>query len=130
MVNTYDPKDVNVVVDGTILTGFADGTFVSIEQEEENYTMHVGAQGEVSRARSHNRSGTITVTLSQDSPSNTYLNRKANSKETFSVAIVDMNTDETHGGNNCWIEKPADKEFGKEVEEREWVIVVPKLESN
>lgn len=127
-VNTYDPMDVNVIAEGTILTGFADGTFVSIEAEEESYTAHVGAKGEVTRARNANKMGKITITLSQDSPSNAYLSRLEKGKDTFDFSVVDQNFGTTSGGNDCWIEKRANAEYGKEVSEREWIIVVPSLE--
>ncbi|SKB05112.1 phage structural protein [Sporosarcina newyorkensis] len=127
-VNTYDPLDTNVVVNNTILTGFADGTFINVERDEESYTAHVGAKGEVARARNANKMGKITVTLSQDSPSNSILSKMARGKDTFSVSVVDQNFGSTSGGNDCWIEKPPNLEFGKEISEREWIIVVPVLE--
>lgn len=127
-VNTYDPLDVNVVVNGSILTGFADGTYVTVERDEEGYTPHVGAKGEVSRARNANKMGKITVNLSQDSPSNSLLSKLANGKDMFSASVVDQNFGSTSGGNDCWIEKPTNLEFGKEISEREWIIVVPSLD--
>lgn len=127
-VRTYDPQDVNVVVDGTILTGFAEGTFVSIERSEESYVMYVGSKGEVARSVNANKSGTITITLDQTSPSNAVLRRLANSVATFPISVVDQNTGETSGGNNAWVEQPASKEFGNEIGTREWTIVVPELE--
>lgn len=129
-MRTYDPEEVNVIVNGTILTGFADGTFVNVEQDEERYTPYVGAKGEVSRAKNANKMGKITITLSQDSPSNSYMSRLANSSETYPVAVVDQNYGSTSGGNDSWVEKRSSLEFGKEITEREWVIVVPVLEIN
>src|SRR5690554_4135171 len=113
-MNTYDPQDVNVVVNGTILTGFMDGTFITVERDEESYTTHVGSKGEVTRSRNANKLGRITVTLKQDSPSNSYLNRLANGKDTFAVSVVDQNFNASAGGNDAWIERPANLEFGKE----------------
>lgn len=127
-VNTYDPQDTNVIVANTILTGFADGTFVTVERDEEGYTAHVGAKGEVSRARNANKMGKITVTLSQDSPSNSYLAKLAKGKSTFPVSVVDQSFGTTSGGNDCWIEKVPNLEFAKEISEREWAIVVPELD--
>lgn len=126
-VNTYDPLDVNVIVGSTILTGFADGTFVKVEADEDSYTPYVGAKGEVVRARNANKMGTITVTLSQDSPSNSYLSKLERGLDTFSTSVVDQNFDTTSGGNDCWIQKKSSPEYGKDVADREWVIVVPVL---
>lgn len=127
-VVTYDPQDVNVIVDGTFLTGFAEGTFVQIARDEDSYTTYVGSKGEVSRSVNANKMGKITVTLTQNSPSNSYLERLSKSKKTFPVSVVDQNFGESDGGNDCWVEKPADKELGKEIGTREWVFVVPEME--
>jgi hypothetical protein len=130
MVHTYDPIDVNVIVDGTILTGFAEGAFVQVEQEEESYTSYVGAKGEVTRSKNANKMGRITVTLKQSSPSNALLSRLAKSRHTFPVSVVDQNFRATAGGTECWVEKPANMEFGKEAGEREWIFIVSELEIN
>lgn len=130
VVRTYDTEDVNVIVNGTILTGFADGTFVNVERDEESFTPYIGAKGEVSRAKNANKMGKITITLAQDSPSNSYLNRLANSSNTFPTSVVDQNFGSTSGGNDCWIEKPTGTEYGKEISSREWIVVVPFLEIN
>lgn len=124
-VTTYDPRDVMVVVAGTVLTGFAEGTFVQVEKASENYTKYVGAQGEVARARNADPTGTITVTLAQTSPSNAFLNNLAKSKETFSAYVIDRNTRQVQaGGTTCWIQKPAAASWGAEVGSREWTIEV------
>ncbi len=129
MTRQYDPRDVNVIVDSEFLTGFADGTFVSCEKEEDAYETYVGAQGEVVRSRNAHPIGTITVTLEHTSPSNNTLNRLANSRNVFPAYMVDRNTRQTTiGGSECWIQKPADEERGDEVSEVEWVIVVADYE--
>lgn len=126
-VNTYDPLDVNVVVNGTILTGFADGTMIKVEKDEDRYTAKVGTKGEVARARNANEMGKVTVTLSQDSPSNSYLSQLEKGKDTFPVNVVDQNFGVTSGGNDGWILKNPGVEYGKEVSNREWVFVIPKM---
>lgn len=124
-MRTYDPRDVQVIVGGNILTGFADGGFVKCEKQEDNYETHVGAQGEVSRSRNANPLGTITITLQSTSPSNAVLNRLAKSRNTFAARVVDRNTGNvTAGGSECWVQKPADREWGDEVSDVEWVIIV------
>jgi len=124
-VDTYDPRDVMVVVDGTVITGFAEGTFVTAEKASDNYVKYVGAQGEVARSRNADPTGTITVTLNQTSPSNSFLNSLARSKDTFSAFVIDRNTQQVQaGGSECWIQKPASISRGAEIETREWTIEV------
>lgn len=124
-MRTYDPKDVNVIVDGVFLTGFSDGTFINCEKTEDNWTPHVGAQGEVDRARNVNPLGMITLTLKQSSPSNAHLTRLSKSKSTFAVRVVDRNTPETIvGGSECWIVKQPNIERSNEITGQEWQIQV------
>lgn len=128
-MRTYDPKDVNVIVDGKFLTGFADGTFVNCEKEEDSYNTYVGAQGEVVRSKNAHPVGTITVTLEHTSPSNDVLNRLANSGRVFPARMVDRGSRQvTIGGSECWIQKPADEDRGDETTEVEWTIIVADYE--
>ena len=122
---TYDAKQVNVIVAGRFLTGFAEGTFVSCEKDEESFGTHVGAKGEVSRSRNSDPLGTITVNLKADSLSNGFLGSLSTSKDLFAVQVIDSNSGNFKaGGNQCWIEKPAAREFESELSEREWIIKV------
>ena len=130
MVREYDPMNVNVIADGDIMTGFADGTFVSVEQDEENFSTMVGAKGEVSRAKNANKLGTINLTLKHTSPSNARLNQLARSGRLFPVSVVDLNDGSSAGGREAWVEKPANKDWGKEETTREWTIKVAQLEVN
>lgn len=132
-MRTYDPKDVNVVVDGVALTGFAEDTFVSAERTEDNFTEYVGAQGEVAMAESNNRTGEITVTLEGTSPSVEYLNGLANRKgknAIVPVSVVDLNDDSrvVISGAEARVRKPAVYEAGKEIAEREFVLFVSEME--
>jgi len=130
-MENYDPRDVNVIVDGKYLTGFAEGTFVSAEKDEENYTVYVGAKGEVSRARNANPLGTITVTLKNTSPSNAIMNALAKSKDLFGVQVIDANSNtKKAGGSEAWLEKPSNISWGDEIETLEWVIKVADYSSD
>jgi hypothetical protein len=76
-VKTYNPKLINVVVNGILVTGFADGDFVTVETDADLYTATVGATGEVVRTRNLNRMATVTVVLLADSPTNDLLSALA-----------------------------------------------------
>ena len=129
-MKTYDPRNVQVIVDGKFLTGFADGTFVQWEKAEDNWIPHVGGQGEVDRARNVHPLGTITVTLKNVSPGNAVLNQLARSQTTFAARVVDSNTaGVVVGGSECWIIKPADGERSNEITGQEWQIQVADFEA-
>ena len=116
MTKTYDPKRVSVVVDGTYLTGFMDGTFVKSEKNEDNIKAHVGADGEVTFTEVADNTGTITVTLKQNSSSLVKLSTLAKSKKLFSAQIIDQNDGSFRsGGSQCRILKTPAREFGDDV---------------
>lgn len=125
MVTSYDAKDVSVIVNGTYLTGFAEGTFVSYSKDEEQWNVSVGALGDTARAKVNNPLGTITVTLQQTSPQVSMLNKLATSGKLVGVRIIHKGTNtQKVGGNQCFIKKPADGEYSDEVSNREFEISV------
>lgn len=128
---TYDPSDV-VVTFGSIISGFADGTFVKISRNEDAMTLTVGADGLGARARNNNKSGTITITLMQTSQSNEILSGLAIDDEltasgVLPVLVKDKNGQTLAMGASGWIKKIPDVEFSKDIATREWVIEVEKL---
>ncbi|WP_425447740.1 phage structural protein [Dethiothermospora halolimnae] len=133
-MRSYDPKDVNVIVGGVALTGFAEGSFVSVERMEDTFTEYVGAQGDVAMSETSNETGEITVTLESTSPSVAYLNDLATRKGKNAIipaSVVDLNDNKvTAGGTECRVRKPATYEASNEITEREFVIFVSKLEFN
>ncbi len=125
-MKNYDPKNVAVTVGGTVMTGFAEGTFITCEKEEDNYTTVVGADGTTTRARVNNEIGNITITLKSTSPSNFILSNYARSRETRSIYVSDRNQDSRvfAGGRTGWVMKPAPVSRGSDVENVEWTLQV------
>ena len=124
-MNTYNPKDIIIVVGGRAITGVADESFVAAEKTEDGFTEYIGAKGEVSIAENANETGTIRITLAHTSPSISYLNSLANRKAVVPANIIDMNTNGVRaGGTRCIVRKPATAEWGKEVGNREFEIFV------
>jgi hypothetical protein len=126
-LKTYDAAEVSVIVGSRPLKGFAEGSFVSVERDEDSWTKHVGADGEVTRAKSNNLSGTITITLMQASEDNAFLAGLAQADEIAKTGVVpvlirDASGSSLHTAEEAWISKPATAEYGKEAGEREWVI--------
>lgn len=124
-IGRYDAKDVALTVDGVFITGFADGTFIEAEKDEDNMDTAVGAQGDVVDSTVNNPLGTITVTLQQTSPSVSYLTQLANSGEHVPVYIISNNEPkEKIGGSEARIRKPASVSFSDTAESREFEITV------
>lgn len=126
-VKTFDPKQVQVIIGGNQITGFADGEFVNVERDEDTFTKVVGADGEVSRSKSNNRSGTLTLTLLQTSASNDILSAIMIADELSNSGIVPVYIKDTLGtsvlfAGEGWIMKPPAHANDKEITNREWAI--------
>jgi len=131
----YDPKDVVVVYGALVLTGFADGTFVKVAMNEDDFGLKVGADGEGCRVRKRNKSATVEVTLLQSSASNAALSAsRALDIETPEGLLGKQLSITTSSGNTffaaaAWIKKMPDVEFSKDVEHRMWVFEMIELEA-
>ena len=124
---TYDPSSIVASFAGVPLSGFADGTFVSVERSNDSFTLMVGAGGEAARSRSRNSSGKVTFTLMGTGVVNDLLSAVWRADELSATGVgsfilKDLNGTTLCAANNAWIVKPPKIEFGKEISTREWVI--------
>lgn len=129
---TYDPTQIVVIFGGPI-TGYAEGTFVKVTRDEDTFKKYVGADGEVTRARTRNKGGSIELTLTQSSPSNDVLSAIAMLGEETNADIQPCTVKDLNGATlefaaQAWVKKPADTEYGKDVQTRTWVIDCAKLD--
>jgi hypothetical protein len=126
-IDSYVPEKVAVILGGNIITGYADGTFVKVERNAETWTTVTGADGEVTRVKSADKSGKIVVTIKQSSDSNDILSDLFLADESslqgyLPVLVKDANGRSLHAAQNAWIGKPADAEYGKDLTNREWTL--------
>lgn len=130
-MNSYDPKKVNVIVDGEFITGFMDGTFITSNKNADFGTPHVGAKGDVSFSESADETGTIVITLKQDSSSLPTLTKLAQSRKIFAAQVIDANTNQYQsGGNQCRILTSPGREFAAEISGVEISIYVGDYKQN
>jgi len=130
---TYDPKQVAVIVGGVPVSGFADGTFVTVERSNDLFTKVSGGDGIVSRSKSNDKSGTITITLQQTSPSNDILQGVALLDEVSNNGVVPIIIQDFSGRTTLvsafgWVKKSPKAEFSKEITNREWAFDCADLE--
>jgi len=131
-LGTYDPAKVSLIVSGITISGFFDGTFISIEpMDPEKYKTHVGAYGEVARTKSNNNAATITFTIKKTSPYNKTLDLLKLSPATFPV-MVKNDSDSSHIAiaTSAWISNEPTIEYDMEETGVEWVITVADLISS
>lgn len=129
-VTGYDPKKVNVNVDGTILTGFSNDGLVTVSKSEDAVTPNVGCQGDVVYEENANESGTIAVTLQGTSSSLPKLRNLASNRKQFTVSITDANDDDSISiiAQRCRIVKMPDLARGKNTSTVTVNIFVPNLQ--
>ena len=128
-VASYDPKKVNLVMNGKIITGFASDSMITIARNEDTVTTQVGVKGDVAYNENANESGTITVTLMGTSSSLPYVRSLALKRKEVSVMIVDANDSASVNvaEERCRVITPADITRAKEIGSESVSIFVPSL---
>ena len=131
VLRAFDPKKVTVQVAGINIVGFSEDK-VTVERANNAWELTVGCDGESTRVKSNDLSGTITLTLQQTSPSNDFLttvfyNDQANN-EVVQVIITDTEGKSKIQANKAWIEKMPEGAYGKTQNDRQWVFRTNNIE--
>ena len=128
-LGVYDSKQVSVTFGPILITGYADGTFISVEQNEDSFSLLVGADGDACRSKSNNRSARVTLTILQSSPANDLLSALHNedvlspSGDGVQPLMVKDNSGRTIcAAERAWIVKPPTTEYAVESGSREWLF--------
>src|SRR5712672_3130329 len=82
-----DPSQVSFTFGNLKIQGFAKGTFIEVERDEDGFKAEAGSLGDVTRTRNLNIMGIITVTLMTQSVYNTYLTLLAAEDEQFGTGF-------------------------------------------
>lgn len=129
----HDPAEVIFNVGGRDISGYALGTFIEVDRNKDAFTTVVGSDGEVTRVKSQDRSGTFKCMLQQASPSNDYFSSLATSDEQSSKGVVpillkDMNGNTIAQCKQGWVKKKAKTDFADTAENREWIFETGSLQ--
>lgn len=138
-VTTYSPEFTDLIISNEVMnftvTGFAEGTFISIEPFEDRITASYGSKGEPYRAVSATRAFDLTATLSQTSHSNDILtlllrNDRETLDGTFTVTLKDGSGTTIFTERCAYIGTEPSQTFagGGTLESREWTIHLPNPE--
>lgn len=124
---SYNFKQVSVSYGGRLLTGFAEGDAVTVEPDNDAWSLSTGADGESTRSKSNNRSATVTIRLMQGSDSNDVLSGfaladDASGAGALPLFVKDNSGRSLHASEKAWIQKLPTSTYGAESGEREWVI--------
>lgn len=127
-LKTYNLAQVLITVNGLPLEGFGESDAVTFAPNSPIYESAVGADGEVTRSATNDRSGTLTFTLMSTSLSNDLfstfmiLSKTVGVGDTFPIYIKDLNSNDTLIASKCYIQDEAEMSFGRDASEREWTI--------
>jgi len=126
-VRTYDPSQCVLIFGGAPITGFADGTFIEIDRAEDAFTKNVGADGGISRAKSNNRTGSVTITIQQTSPANDILSGIFQADDKANVGVLPLIFRDSSGRSftvtdSAWIRKLPPRTYSKGIEVRVWIL--------
>ena len=131
----YNSNEISITFAGfSIDSGRAEGDFVTTKYDSETFTKKVGADGEVTRSKTNNTSGTATIKVMQTSDGHRILMQldalgraSANGSDIAEFQIRDRLGGILEHADQAWIEKAPDSPNGKEAGEREWTLGLGEL---
>ncbi len=129
----YNAAEVSITFFGIPIEGYGDGDFLTVERNEDSFTLSVGTDGEGTRAKSNNKSGRFTVTTAQSSSSNALLMAKQALDELSGDGVGPTQVKDNSGTSvftaaKSWIVKPPACGYGRDgTATREWVIETDEL---
>jgi len=126
-VTTYNSKKVTCALGSHIVTGFADDSFITIEEAGEGVSVVSGADGELARSIDPSELFNLKIVVQQQSRSNKWLNKmyyadKKNESGTFSVNIKDLLGKDKFVADVAWVTKLPNVTKGKSQNNIEWTI--------
>lgn len=133
-VKTYDPSQVSMFYGAIEMAGFAQDAAITVEHDENDWELAVGVDGEGTRSKTSNASGTITVSLMQSSAVNDLLSAERELDRLTPggtggkpLLIKDNSGTSIYAAETCWIQKAPSAELNREPTTREWVFRTDQL---
>jgi uncharacterized protein YkvS len=127
VVRTYDPKKYVIIFGAIPVTGFAEGTFISIARNGDIFEKSRGADGSVDRINKNAFDFSVTITIKQTSLTNdafsaVMLVDMKNNTGVYPLTIKDLGGTTLLFAKAAWIAKDPDDENGDTLGSREWRI--------
>ena len=129
-VTTYNVKNTSFTIDGTLISGYADGDAITIAYRGDGVSLVIGAAGDGEYSQSNDNSAEVTLSLQRTSASQNYVEALYHAKQEFTLTIIDKNDNaRNRSSEQCRVQKVADITGGAEASPREFVIIAPDLQS-
>lgn len=140
-VKDYDPKQVSFtwvplspgVGVVNLNEGVAEGTFFAVSREKRSFKKKIGSDGEGTRVRENDRSGSITATLRAGSSTNDKLSTVLSVAENTGlgnlgpVLIKDFTGTSLASSPQAYLEGWPDKEYADDESDNDWVLICHNL---
>ncbi|ODN41243.1 phage structural protein [Piscirickettsia litoralis] len=132
---TYSAEDVIVIIGGISVSGFADGSAVKIKRNTPTFKSKVGMKGDVTRVKSSDRTGLLTLTLKQSSNINQAFSALALADEAtgdgvFPILVKSPNNFTIAVAEHAYIQEWPEIDFSDDESNIEWQIAVADLTLN
>ena len=126
-VKTFDPKMVVITFGSIPISGYAEGTFVSVNRSGDAFAKRKGAGGDVERINKNQGDFEVTVTLLQTTPTNKELSAvlaadQVTNAGVFPLTIKDLLGETLFFAPQAWIRKDPEWEDGDDTNSRAWVF--------
>lgn len=124
----YAPSELVLLIAGIYeITGYSTDEAISISKNSPYFSTNVGSSGTVERIHNPDRTYTLTISLSQTSPSNSILTALANLDDAtksipFPIYAKDNSGQSIFTAAWCYIESPPAMTFTDGIETRVWTI--------
>lgn len=125
---TYIPEEVTVLLAGAIpVSGFIDGSFISVDKDVKPFTSKRTADGTVSRMYNNDQTYTVSITIYSGSDSNDALTKlwqldEITRKGKFTLFIKDSSGSDLFFSATTWIEGLPPLVKSNQFESRTWVL--------
>jgi len=132
-IKQYDPAKVAIILGGHIVTGFADGSFVTVTRTNDQWNHKSGSDGEEMRSKTNDFRGEMTLTLMQSSSSNTFIQALKTADDISGdggvpLLVKDNSSDGTLASSEyVWVKKDPDLVRGREDNNTEWTFSCKRL---
>ena len=119
-MKVYNPGEVTLTVFGTIIDNW---NTVAVNQDERDWIVKSGTQGEVTATKKLNEIGGVVITMDQSSVDNAYLSTQRLLSTKGPVTVIDSSGADVAIMSMAVIEGPPDMEKGNESGEHEWKCI-------
>jgi len=123
----YCPEDVNCLAFGIPLSGFSEGTFITISKDRMPYGTTETADGMTARLFTNSQTYTIQLTFHRGSTSNDVLTKlwqldELTQRAKFPLFVKDLSGTDLFFSTNTWIETLPNMVQSSTFDSRTWIL--------